>query len=337
MKWPWLLLFVIGAWVLTPAPRASTAHLQGNLVRYEDSRLSMGCVYSVVAYGGDEQRLSRVVSAALDEVDRIDQLMSHYKPDSPLSRLNREGARGPVKVEPELFDFIAECLRYSRESAGAFDITVGPLMKAWGFFRGEGRVPEAAEISELLKRIGYRHVILNEAEQTIRFDREGVELDLGGIAKGYAVDRAAEILRRQGIPAALISSCGSTIRGFGTPPGGTGWDVKIQNPVDAKRVALTLSLKDQTLSVSGGAEKFIEIGGVRYSHVMDPRTGRPVENVLGVAVLSASGTAGDALDNVFYVQGVEQSRELLKRLPPTEVFFFLPEGRKKWKIARLKN
>ncbi|HVF28951.1 MAG TPA: FAD:protein FMN transferase [Pyrinomonadaceae bacterium] len=333
----WLSLLIIGLSLWTPTSRASTAHRQGKLGRYEDSRLSMGCAYTIVTYGNDAQKLARITSAAFDEVDRIDRLMSHYKPDSPLSRLNRDGAGGPVKVGAELFDFIEEALRYSRESEGAFDITVGPLMKAWGFFRGEGRVPEAAEISELRRRVGYKHLILNGDEKTIRFDRPGVELDLGGIAKGYAVDSVVSLLKRHNITAALISACGSTLYGMGTPPDSAGWEVKIQNPVDPDKVALTVSLKDQSLSVSGSAEKFFEIDGVRYSHIMNPRTGRPVENMLGVAVLAGSGTAGDALDNVFYVQGVERSRKLLKQLPPTEVFFFLPGGRKKWKMVRLKN
>ncbi len=333
----WLSLLIIGLSLLTPASRPSITHHQGKLVRYEDSRLSMGCAYSIVIYGDDTQRLARIVSAAFDEVDRIDQLMSHYKPESPLSRINRDGAGGPVKVEPELFHFIEESLRYSRESEGAFDITVGPLMKAWGFFRGEGRVPQPAEIFELRRRVGYQHVILNADGKTIHFDRPGVELDLGGIAKGYAVDRVVSLLKRHKIAAALISACGSTLYGMGKPPDSEGWEVKIQNPIDASKVALTVSLKDQALSVSGGDEKFFEIGGVRYGHIMNPRTGWPVENMLSVAVLTGSGTAGDALDNVFYVQGIEQSRELLKRLPPTEVFFFLPEVGQRWKMVRLKN
>jgi thiamine biosynthesis lipoprotein len=189
------------------------------LIRYEDSRVLMACVYSIVVYGEDEGSLRQIVNDALDEVDRIDRLMSHYKPDSALSRLNREAARGPVQVEPELFDFITECLRYSRESEGAFDITVGPLMKAWGFFRGEGRMPSAAELAAARGVIGYQHVVLNAAKRTIRFDRAGIELDLGGIAKGYAVDRVIALLKRRGIARALVSAGGSTIYGLGAPSG----------------------------------------------------------------------------------------------------------------------
>src|SRR6266446_5955003 len=145
--------------------------------------------------------------------------MSHYNANSPLSRVNREAAQHPVAVEPELFDFIVDAMRYHRDSGGAFDITVGPLMKAWGFFRGEGRLPGDVELEELRGKIGYPHVILGPRERTIQFDRPGVELDLGGIAKGYAVDRAVSVLRSRGIVAALVSAGGSTIYGLGAPPG----------------------------------------------------------------------------------------------------------------------
>jgi FAD:protein FMN transferase len=321
--------------VLVCALLTTTVRGAEELARYEESRVSMACTYTVVAYGRDAASLPRAVSAALDEVDRIDRLMSHYKADSPLSRLNREAARAPVRVEPELYDFIKECVRYSRESGGAFDVTVGPLMRAWGFFRGEGRMPSAAELAAARGLVGYRHLILNDRDGTVQFRRPGVELDLGGIAKGYAVDRAVEVLKRHGVTAALVSAGGSTLYGLGAPPGKAGWDVSIQDPAHSNKAALTVCLKDRALSVSGSAEKFFEVGGVRYSHIMDPRTGRPVRGVLSVAVLAESGTAGDALDNVFYVQGVGRGRSYLKRLSRTGVLFFLPGKKAKWRLTRL--
>src|SRR5205823_12681879 len=133
--------------------------------------------------------------------------------------LTRHAAAGQMVEDPELYDYLAIALRYSRESDGAFDITVGPLMKAWGFFRGGGRVPSEAELAALRARVGYRHVILDPAAHTVRFDTPGVELDLGGIAKGYAVDRAVAVLREADVPAALVSAGGSTIYGLGAPPG----------------------------------------------------------------------------------------------------------------------
>jgi thiamine biosynthesis lipoprotein len=283
----------------------------------------MACVYAIDAYGTDPEALPRILDEAFDEVDRIDRLMSHYKSDSPLSRVNRDAARRPVPVEPELFDFIADAMRYTRESGGAFDITVGPLMKAWGFFGGEGRVPSDGELAAARRRVGAAHILLNPIEKTIGFDEPGVELDLGGIAKGYAVDRVVGLLRQRHVVAALVSAGGSTIYGLGAPPGREGWDVAIQDPVDSRKAALSVRLKDRALSVAGGSEKSFESSGVTYSHIMDPHTGRPVQGMLSVAVIASSGTAGDALDDAFFVMGAEGSRAYLEKLPDTEAFFLL--------------
>jgi thiamine biosynthesis lipoprotein len=326
----WATLFTL-IWLTAttrPIPAASLHH-------YEATRLSMACVYAIEAYGPDATALPRIVEDAFDEVDRIDRLMSHYKADSPLSRINREAASHPVAVEPELFDFLAESMRYNRESDGAFDITVGPLMKAWGFFRGDGHIPSGDELAAARRHVGRAHVILNLAGRTIAFDEPGVELDLGGIAKGYAVDRVVAQLRERQIAAALVSSGGSTIYGLGAPPGRGGWDVTLQDPLNSQKPALTLTLKDRAVSVAGRSEKSFESGGVRYSHIMDPRTGWPVQGVLSVAVLTGNGTAGDALDDAFFVMGLERSRAYLKTLPDTQALFFLPDLKRGWKLVRL--
>ncbi len=308
------------------------------LHRFEDSRISMACTYTVALYGPDPKQLPLIAAAALDEVDRIDALMSNYDSNSPLSKINREAAQHPVRVEPELFRFLQRCIEYSRQSEGAFDITVGPLMKAWGFFRGEGRIPWFFELWSILRSVGYQKLILDEPQRTVRFERSGMELDLGGIAKGYAVDRVVEILKEQKIERAFISAGGSTLYGLGAPPEKSGWEVKLRDPLaphDPKKSASTITLKNQCLSVSGNYEKFFRVRGVTYSHIMDPRTGRPVQNMLSVAVITQTGTDGDALDNAFYVQGVNKSQAILASYDRTEVFFFLPAEGAGWKMVHL--
>jgi FAD:protein FMN transferase len=321
--------------ILAASPHHAAAVAHQQLSHHEGSRISMACEYVIEAYGPDADALPRIVDDALDEVDRIDRLMSHYKSDSPLSRINREAAQHPVAVEPELFDFIVDAMRYHRESDGAFDITVGPLMKAWGFFRGEGHMPSEAALAAAKRLVGGGHVILNREARTIGFDEAGVELDLGGIAKGYAVDRVVELLKRRQIAAALVSSGGSTIYALGAPPGRDGWDVAIQDPIDSRKIAFTIQLKDRALSVAGRSEKSFEAGGVTYSHIMDPRTGRPAQGVLSVAMLTSTGTAGDALDDAFFVLGPEGSQAYLSRLRDTEVLFFLPDVHRGWILVRL--
>ena len=303
----------------------------------EQTRLAMGSAATVRACGSDASALPEVVSSALDEVDRLDRLLSHYRADSPLSRLNREAAGGPVAVEPELLDLLGECLRWSRASDGAFDVTVGPLMKAWGFFRDEGRVPDERQLASARAVVGYRHVVLDREHGTICFDRPGVELDLGGIGKGYAVDRVVALLRRRGIASALVNLGGSSVYGLGAPPVAEAWEVAIEDPTSSDHRAMSVALRDRALSVSGGYARYFEEGGITYSHIMDPRSGRPVQGVLSVAVLSDRSTDGDALDDVFFVQGVARAGALLERLPATEVLFFLPEPGGGWKLVRRRS
>jgi len=326
---------VTGLALLLLAPADGASAPIPALACHEESREVMGCTGTVRACGPEAGVLPAIVGAALDEIDRVDRLMSHYRRDSPLSQLNREAANGPVRVEPELLDFLAECLRWSRESQGAFDVTVGPLMKAWGFFRDEGRVPGEGELARALAVVGYRHVELDRAAGTVRFDRPGVELDLGGIGKGYAVDRAASLLRRRGIASALVNLGGSSVYALGAPPGRKAWEIGIQDPTEPAKTALTVPLRDRALSVSGGYQRSFEQDGITYAHVMDPRTGQPVQGLLSVAVLTATATDGDALDNVFFVQGLEAARTALARLPPTEALFFLPRRGRKWTLVRL--
>ena len=333
----WYLAVFLSLFPLAFPTRAKTK--EPPLFRYEDSRVSMACAYTIVVYGPDAKQLPLIVNAALDEVDRIDSLMSNYKPESALSRINREASKAPVLVEPELFNFIQLCVQYSQESEGAFDITVGPLMKAWGFFRGEGRIPWTVELWNILRKVGYGHLVLDPNERTIRFDRSGMELDLGGIAKGYAVDRVVSLLKEYNIKRAFVSAGGSTVYGLGSPPDSDGWEVNIRDPIypnDPHKRAGVATLRNRSLSVSGNYEKFFRVRGVTYSHIMDPRTGRPVENMLSVAVLTDTGVDGDALDDVFYVQGVEKSKIYMQKHPGAEAFLFLPAADRQWKMVHLK-
>lgn len=297
---------------------------QAQSVRYEASHDAMGTVFTVVAYGRDAKYLGEVANEIFEEIDRLDAQMSNYQPESEISALNRDAARRAVRVEPALFALLEDSLRYSRETDGAFDITVGPLMQAWGFFRGQGRYPSRADLAVAIERIGYRHVRLEAQRREVRFDREGVELDLGGIAKGYAVDRAVEILRENGVTAALVSSGTSSLYALGAPPGERGWRVNVRDPFEAGKVGDVVWLKNYSLSASGSYEKFFTLKGRTYAHIMDPRTGRPVENMLASAVLAPRTTQSDALSTAFFVLGPQASRRYLATYPNLAVNFYQP-------------
>jgi len=296
------------------------------VVRYEASHESMGTVFTVAVYGRDRTFLSEVVEEVFEEVDRLDEQMSNYKPQSELSAINREASSHPVAVEPGLFHLLEISVHRSEETGGAFDITVGPLMKSWGFFRGRGRLPTRAEISQTLERVGYQHLKLDGERRTISFDESGVEIDLGGIAKGYAVDRAVEILRSNGITSALVSSGTSSIYALGSPPGARGWKITVRDPYDARKAGDVLHLQNYSVSISGSYEKFFTIAGKNYCHIMNPHTGWPVSGLLSTVVLGPTGTDTDGHSAGFFVMGVERGRKYLAVHPNLTVVFYLPSG-----------
>jgi len=280
---------------------ASAAFGQQDLLRLEMSADAMGSTYSIALYGSDRVKMEAAIDAAFDEVRRLDELLSNYLPGSQWSEVNRNAAMKPVKVSPELFQILSECVEYSRESEGAFDITVGPLMKVWGFYKGTGHLPHKPEIVAALAKVGYRHIVLDKAAQTVRFDRPGVELDPGGIGKGYAVDRMAEVLRKNGVRTALIAGSGSSIYGMGAPPDEPkGWPVKIKDPWDNRRTREEVWLKDMSMSTSGSYEKFFRAEGKIYAHIMDPRTGYPAQGSVSVSVIAPRYRQRGVGETIFY-------------------------------------
>jgi thiamine biosynthesis lipoprotein len=292
-----LILFLLTAAAAQPeAPR--------EMLRLEQSAEAMGSAYSIAVYGFDRQQMEAAVNAAFDEVRQLDGMLSNYKPDSEWSEVNREAAQHPVHVSPELFRLLAACLEYSRESQGAFDISVGPLMKVWGFYKGTGRLPHRAEVLAALEHVGYQHVHLDAPRQTVSFDRPGVELDPGGIGKGYAVDRMIEVLKRKEISTALVSASGSSIYGLGAPPNEPhGWRIMIRDPKNERKSVAQVFLKNESLSTSGNYEKFFVAEGHVYSHIMDPRTGFPAPGMLSVSIVTPHTIDSEAWCKPYFING----------------------------------
>jgi thiamine biosynthesis lipoprotein len=272
-------------------------------LRLEASAEAMGSTYSLVLYGEDRARLEGASEEAFEEVRRLDRMLSNYRPESEWSQVNRYAAERPVKVSAELFELLSACVEYSRESEGAFDISVGPLMKVWGFYKGSGHLPHRAEVRGALANVGYRNILLDAGSRTVRFAKEGVELDPGGIGKGYAVDRMVDVLRKDGIRSALVSASGSSIFALGAPPGEPGWKVRIRDPKNEARTVTEVTLKDESMSTSGNYEKFFRAEGKVYSHIMDPRTGFPAMGMLSASVITPRTLDSEAWSKPFYING----------------------------------
>jgi len=283
---------------------ASAAYGQQDLLRLEKSADAMGSTYSIALYGSDRVKMEAAIDAAFDEVRRLDELLSNYLPGSQWSEVNRNAAVKPVKVSPELFQLLSECMQFSRESEGAFDITVGPLMKVWGFYKGTGHLPHKPEIAAALAKVGYRHIVLDKAAQTVRFDRSGVEMDPGGIGKGYAVDRMVEVLKKNGFRTALLAGSASSIYGMGAPPDEPrGWPVKIKDPWDNRKTQAEVFLKDSSMSTSGSYEKFFRAEGKIFAHIMDPRTGYPAQGSVSVSVISPRTIDSEIWAKPYFING----------------------------------
>lgn len=299
MKRSVLTLFFVMA-VLAASARPA---VKPDLVRAEGSVDAMGSTYSIVIYGEDRERLQAIVAQGLEEARRLDHLLSNYLPDSEWSEVNRRAGEQTAPVSEELFQLLQACVEYSKQSEGAFDISVGPLMKVWGFYKGTGHLPHRAEVRGALDRVGYRNILLDPKTRTVRFAQNGVELDPGGIGKGYAVDKIVDILKSNGIRSALVSAAGSSIYAFGNPPGEPGWRLNIKDPKNPEKSVASVVLKNESLSTSGNYEKFFFAEGKLYSHIMDPRTGFPSEGMLSVSVIAPRTIDSEAWAKPYYILG----------------------------------
>lgn len=277
---------------------------------------AMGTEFTLFLYSRNAADADAEANDAFDEIDRLDQLLSNYSETSELSRINATAAQQTVTTDPEIIRFLEDAMHWSAASDGAFDITVGKLMKAWGFYRHAGRIPPQAEMAKLRASTGWQMIQLDPDARTVHFSNPGVELDPGGIGKGFAVDAAIRILRSDGVTSAMLSAGTSTIYALGAPPHKSGWPVIIAGPLPAKTKLSVVLLRDTSLSSADCSQKNFVVDGHLYCHIMDPHTLRPVEDRLQVSIIHPSATASDALSNVLFVDDPEQSFQVLTRYAP---------------------
>jgi FAD:protein FMN transferase len=295
---PPLSVILIGCVILTAA-KAS-----GVPIHLERVTQAMGTTFTIEMYGADRTAMDSATNDAFVEVHRLDHLLSNYIPDSELSLLNQRAAEVPVKVSGELFDLLKVCMEDSRQSQGTFDITVGPLMKVWGFYKDSGHLASPDKVRTAMQAVGWRNITLDPATSSVSFKKRGVNLDLGGVGKGYAVDRMVQILKRDGTTSALVSAGGSSIYGIGAPPDGPrGWSIHIRDPKNEEDTAAQVTLKNASLSTSGGYEKFFWADGKLYSHIMDPRTGFPARGMLSVSIVAPKTLDSEIWAKPYYILG----------------------------------
>ncbi len=284
---------------------------------------TMGTRIVVELWSENHAAGERAIDAVMAEMNRIDAGMSTYKPTSELSRLNASAASGPVKISRELFDLLSTSLDYSRLTDGAFDITYASVGFMYDFHAGTR--PSEQQIESALPAVNYHHVLLDRKAGTVRYSQPGVRIDLGGIAKGYAVDRGIGILQQRGIRHALVQAGGdSRIIGdrFGKP-----WIVGIRHPDRKQEIIARLPLVDTAISTSGDYERYFDENGTRYHHIIDPHTGHSASQVRSATILAASATRSDGLSKTAFVLGAEAALKIYERLGDVEAIIVRPDGK----------
>jgi len=297
-----VLIFALSALAWLPASHADW---------YKEERAIMGTAILAEVWSNDADRAQKGIAAVMQEMHRIDELMSPYKKDSELSLVNREAGDHPVKISRELFNLIERSLYFSRISHGAFDITFSSVGYMYDY--REGIAPTDAEIKQALPGINYRHLILDRNASTIRFARKGMRIDLGGIAKGFAVDNSIAILSKMGFHQALVTAGGdSRILG---DKNGKPWMTGIRDPRKKGESVVVIPLSDAAISTSGDYERYFMRDGVRYHHILNPKTGKSVHDTRSATVIGPDATTTDALSTTLFVLGWQKAMQLLKTLP----------------------
>lgn len=286
---------------------------------FKETCTLVGTVVSVEISGLPPSAIPTIMDEVWAEANRLEKLFSKYLPGSEVSRINRDAFKNPVRVSGEMISVLKRAREVSELTGGAFDITVGPLLKVWGFFpERKGRVPAKAEVEEALRKVDWRSVIINRTEGSVRLLRPKMEIDLAGLAKGYIVDRITAFLMKKGIKSALINA-GGDIYCLGRRPGGGGWRVGVEHPRREGEVLMVLELRDRAVASSGDYRNYFIRRRKRYSHIIDPRTGRPARSgVVETTILASDCLTADALATAVFVLGAEKGMELLNNMPDLE-------------------
>lgn len=272
-------------------------------------REAMATDVEVIYCNYEKTQMRRTATQVLNEIDYYDRLLNIWKPDSELKRINQQAAQKPVEVSEEIFTLIKLAKEFHAKTGGAFDITTTPLVRCWGFFTREGRVPSREEIERALQCVGMDFVELDEEKRTVFFKKEGVELTPASIGKGYALDRALQVARENGLKTVLLNGGFSSVLASGAPKWRDSWQIDIRNPLDHENPLARVQLRNQGFSSSGSEEQQFEYQGKTYGHILDPRTGWPVGHMANVNVIAPTAAEAEALSTAFYVMGVEKTLE----------------------------
>jgi thiamine biosynthesis lipoprotein ApbE len=291
----------------------------------KETRVLMDTFCEISCYGQDRDKAIAAIDEAFKEMQRIERTFSKFDENSEVSNINRSAGLGKIGVSKEVFNLTQESIYYSQVSGGAFDITVAPLMEIWGFVRRHKVIPGKDAMEAALRPVGYKNIELDSEKLSIRFLNKGTKIDFGGIAKGYAVDRAKDVLLSHGIRNALIN-LGGNMFASGAAPGKKAWKIGVQDPRNKGNLLQAFELTDMAISTSGNYERFFEIGGKKYSHIINPVTGEPCQGIISVTVVADSAEKADALSTAIFVMGQEKGLGLARTIKDIKVLILREDG-----------
>ncbi|MHC5157121.1 MAG: FAD:protein FMN transferase [Planctomycetota bacterium] len=281
-------------------------------------RITMGTVARILVVAQNQPQADAAIDAAFDKIYDIERLMSDYDPNSQLSLVNREAFEHPVPVDAELFEILTAAKLYSCTSGGAFDVTIGPVVQIWRKAKEDGTTPTPETIAAAQKAVGYENLILDAENRTVKFAKKGMFLDLGGIAKGYAIDKAIEVLQTAGLKGGMVD-IGGDLRCFGTPANGKKhWFIGLQDPQNEEDILLKLNMDDRAVATSGDYRRFVMIDDEKHSHIIDPATADSAAGLSSVTIIAPTAMAADALATAVTVMGDEKGLKLIETIDSTE-------------------
>lgn len=310
---------------LTAVVGCTGVHPSAHPVSFQRTQLHMGTLVTVTAIASEIHSAQEAVQAGFGEIKRLDQLLSTWRADSELSRVNAEAGRQPVQVSQETMDLVVRALNMAQLTAGGFNIMLGPAIEAWSVTERQ-RIPDLEELHRLKSLVDWSAVLINREARTIYLPHKGMRIDVGGIGKGYAADRAVEVMKQAGAKGGIVALSGD-IKAFGVPQERAGFPVGIRHPREEGTLIGIIDLRDEAISTAGDYERFFERDGVRYHHILDPTTLEPARKCQSVTVVAKEGTIADGLDTGIFVLGPEQGMALVEQLPEVEAIIIDDEGR----------
>ncbi|MCB2219515.1 MAG: FAD:protein FMN transferase [Bacteroidetes bacterium] len=285
----------------------------------------MGSRFDITVVANDSVEANEYIDLAVAEIQRIEKLISSWDPNSQTSEINKNAGIKPVKVDKELFNLIDRAIRISRLTEGAFDISYASMDRIWKFDGSMKTMPSEAEIKNSVSKVGYGNIILDKAQSTVFLKIPGMKIGFGAIGKGYAADKAKALLMEKGVAAGIINASGD-MNTWGKKPDGTDWKVAITNPFDKSKAFALLPLKQGAVVTSGDYEKFVEFNGIRYAHIINPKTGYPATGIISATVFGPSAELCDALATSVFVMGIEVGLDLINQLPDMECVIIDEKG-----------